>query len=572
MSIRAKFFALAGIILAIFGIVVGVLSIMQAATAHKIEDIVAHHQKLRRILADVDVATDEYELRAERLRRQPDRPVAELRAATAAIERVGAAILQDFDRLRTALDEAVTYNHDDPDDLRVLSRVQGALPLLARQVEPFIAVGKAVTDAVLSGRTDDARTLALGFTRFEDAFGPDLAMMRDTVTTLTEDAAEAIHADQRLNARFSFILFIIASAIGIAISGIGSEQVVAALRRLLASARAIEQGQTDVPALVTTTRDEVGELARAFNRMVAELRDRERIKETFGKFVDPRIVTRLIGTSDGNPEPAERKMVTIFFSDIRGFSNISEQLTAAAMVNLLNGYFTAVAGEIRRHNGIIDKYIGDAVMAFWCSPFSAGDDHALDGCKAAVDQLGAIAEFRKRLPEITGLRRDPPVLGVRMGIATGEAVVGAIGSPSARSYTVIGDTVNLASRLEGVNKLYGTTVIIAEDTFRLAQNAIEARELDIVTVAGKSEKIRIYELMTLSGELDAIRSALREQFTEGLAAYRRQDWDAAEQCFTACRNLVAEDGPSTVFLARIAAFRRDPPPAGWDAVWHLTAK
>src|SRR5260221_5964327 len=209
--------------------------------------------------------------------------------------------------------------------------------------------------------------------------------------------------NERLNSRLSFILFLAASGIGIAISSVGSEQVVAALRRLLASTRAIEKGETGVTALVTT-RDEVGELARAFNRMVAELRDRERIKETFGKFVDPRIVTRLIGNSDGAPEPAERKMVTIFFSDIRGFSNISEQLTAAAMVNLLNGYFTTVAGEIRRHNGIIDKYIGDAVMAFWCAPFSPGDDHALDGCKAALDQLGAIAEFRNRLPEITGLR------------------------------------------------------------------------------------------------------------------------------------------------------------------------
>jgi adenylate cyclase len=265
-------------------------------------------------------------------------------------------------------------------------------------------------------------------------------------------------------------------------------------------------------------------------------------------------------------------MVTIFFSDIQGFSNISEQLTAAAMVNLLNGYFTAVAGEISRHNGIIDKYIGDAVMAFWCAPFSPGDDHALDGCKAALDQLGAIAEFRKRLPEVTGLRRDAPALAVRMGIATGEAVVGAIGSPSARSYTVIGDTVNLASRLEGVNKLYGTSVIIAEDTFRFAQDAIEARELDIVTVSGKSEKIRIYELMAASGGLDATRCALREQFAHGLDAYRRQDWDAAEHFFAACSGLVADDGPSTVYLARIAAFRREPPAAGWDGVWQISEK
>jgi adenylate cyclase len=571
MSIRTKFFALAGIILAMFGIVVGVLSFLQGSTAHKLQEIVEHHQKLRRILADLDVATDEYELRVERLRREPTRPAAELQTEAAAIERVGDTIHQDFDRLRIALDAAVAYNHDDPDDLRALSRVQGKLPLIARQVDPFIAVGKEATAAILAGRLDDAHDVALQFDQFEDAFGPDLSEMRNTITTLTEHAAEGIYEDQRLDARLSFILFLVASVVGVGISSVGSEQVVAALRRLLVSTRAIEDGQTDVTALVTT-RDEVGELARAFNRMVTELRERERIKEMFGKFVDPRIVTRLIGAGADAIEPADRKTVTIFFSDIEGFSAIGEQLTPTAMVNLLNGYFTAAAGEIRRHNGIIDKYIGDGIMAFWCAPFSEGDEHALDGCLAALDQMNAIAEFRTRLPEITGLRRDAPALTVRMGIATGEAVVGAIGSPSARSYTVIGDTVNLASRLEGVNKLYGTTIVIAEDTFRLAQQAIEVRELDIVIVAGKSETIRIYELMAAAGALDETRIALRERFAIGLAAYRRQDWDAAEQSFAACRDLVAGDGPSAAYLHRIAAFRRKPPPAEWDGVWHISAK
>jgi hypothetical protein len=151
-----------------------------------------------------------------------------LQAAADAIERVGAAIIQDFDRLRAALDYAVVFNHDDPGDLRVLSRVQGALPLLARQIMPFIAVGKAVTDAILAGRIEDAHALALGFTRFEDAFGPDLADMRNTITSLTEAAAQDIHADQRVDATLSFTLFLIASAIGLAISSIGSKQVVAA--------------------------------------------------------------------------------------------------------------------------------------------------------------------------------------------------------------------------------------------------------------------------------------------------------------------------------------------------------
>lgn len=573
MSIRAKFFALAGVLLLLFGAVVGVLSVMQSNTAHKLQDIVRHYQPLRHLLAELDVATDEYELRVERLRRQTDRPMDELKEAAAGIERVGVRIRAGFEKLRAELDAAQAYDHDDPDHLQVLSRVQGALPLISRQVEPFLAVGKAVTDALVAGQPDKAHAIALDFTRYEDAFGPDLAQMRQEVTELTEHAAASIYANERVNATFSFALFMIASGIGLGISAVGSKQVVLALRKLLASTRAIEAGRTDVTVPVMT-RDEVGELARAFNRMIAELRERERIKDTFGKFIDPRIVTRLIAASgaDGAADQGERKAVTVFFSDIKGFSGIGEQLTSGALVKLLNAYFSAVAEEIRRHNGIIDKYIGDAVMAFWCAPFSAGDEHALDGCKGALAQLKAVAEVRKQLPELTGLRHNAPDLAVRMGIATGEVVVGTIGSPKARSYTVIGDTVNLASRLEGVNAVYGTSIVIAEETYRLVQHAVEARELDVVTVAGKREPIRIYELLGETGMLDAPCIELRDTFVQGLDAYRRRDWDAAEKHFEACRGLVPEDGPSAVYLKRVALFRHAPPPIDWDGVFRLDAK
>jgi class 3 adenylate cyclase len=241
--------------------------------------------------------------------------------------------------------------------------------------------------------------------------------------------------------------------------------------------------------VVIRTRDEVGELALSFNRMVEELRTRERIKDTFGKFLDPRIVSRLI---DSGGEQAERRTLTVFFSDIENFTGTSEQLTAGSVVNLLNSYFGVVASVIHQHHGFIDKYIGDGVMAFWIPPFSVGDAHASDACLSALAQQEAMSALRAQLPEITGMRRNPPKLRIRMGIATGEAIVGTIGSNAARSYTVIGDTVNLAARLEHINKAYGTSIILSEETYRLSQSIIEARELDLVTVAGKTEPVRIY--------------------------------------------------------------------------------
>jgi adenylate cyclase len=569
MSIRIKVFALAGILLLLFGAVVGLLALLQNATALKLGDIVYHHQPLRRVLADLDVDTDEYELRIARLLLRSDIGRVELQTEAAAIEQVGVRIRKNFDTLRPGLEAAVAHDQDNPNDLIVLSNMQGALPFIDRNVDPFLALGRQVTEALLAGRADEARTLALGFERYNQAFGPDLRQLRQGLTILTEKAAAGIYQEQKLNIWLSFTLFLLATGLGLGISAIGSARVVNALRRLLARMQAIEEGQVEVIVPVIT-RDEVGQLARAFNRMLAELRERERVKETFGKFVDPRIVTRLISSTA--TDQAERKLVTIFFSDIKSFSRISEQLTAATMINLLNEYFTAAADEIRRYNGIIDKYIGDSVMAFWCAPFSAGDAHALDGCKAALAQIQAVADVRRRLPDITGLRRDIPELFVRMGIATGEAVVGTIGSPHARSYTVIGDTVNLASRLEGVNKVYGTSIILAEDTYRLTRHAIEARELDVVTVVGKSEPIRIYELLAEAGGLDNAGMELCETFARGLDAYRHQDWDGATEQFERCRCLAPDDGPSRVFLQRVATLRGNPPPADWDGVWRLATK
>src|SRR5258706_3673300 len=272
--------------------------------------------------------------------------------------------------------------------------------------------------AMSDGRREEARAASLGFASYEQAFGPDLAEIRRNVADLTDRAPRMVLTSQRLDTWLSFALFIAACGLGVGISAVGSTRVVGGLRQLVVSTRAIEAGAASEP-LAIRTRDEVGELASAFNRMVEELRTRERIKDTFGKFIDPRIVSRLIGSG---ADQAERRTITVFFSDIKEFSGISEQLTASAMVNLLNSYFGAVAAVVHTHNGVIDKYIGDAVMAFWCPPFSPGDQHASDACVAALAQQEAVAALRAQLPEITGMRRNPPKLEIRMVTTPGEAL------------------------------------------------------------------------------------------------------------------------------------------------------
>jgi adenylate cyclase len=568
MTIRKKIFLLAGILLALFGVVVGVLTVIQKLDADQINNIAEYELPLTRLVAELDVDTDRYELGILRVLRLDPLNQPDLAAAVAAKQELTGELRADVNAATALLAKAIQDASYRTAERVELARVEGSFKYLSRSLEGFLATGDLTMAAVVDGRHEDARIASLGFAKFAQAFGPDLSEIRRNLASLTDRATRAVLARQRLNTYLSFSLFLAACGIGLGISAVGSARVVGGLRQLVVRTRAIESGKDSEP-LSILTRDEVGELSLSFNRMVEELRTRERIKDTFGKFVDPRIVTRLIGSG---AEQAERRTLTIFFSDIKDFTGISEQLTASAVVNLLNSYFGVVADVIHTHHGFIDKYIGDAVMAFWVSPFSPGDEHASDACLAAFAQQEAITLLRAQLPEITGMRRNPPKLAIRMGIATGEAVVGTIGSDSSRSYTVIGDTVNLASRLEGINKLYGTSLILSEDTHRMAQQAVEARELDLITVAGKTEPVRIYEAMGRLGELTPERFQLREMFAKGLAAYRRRDWDEAQACFEGCLLSDEQDGPSRLFVDRINRLRSIPPPAEWDGVWHFSEK
>ena len=568
MTIRKKIFLLAGMLLGLFGVVVGALATVQKLNSDQIGDLVDYALPLSRLVAEFDVGTDRYELIILRMLRLDNVNPEQLKAALAEKQALADRLRRDVTTTNDLLDRAIQDPRYHTEDRVNLAHIKGSFKFLSRSLDDFLALGDLTMAAFADGRREDARIASLGFAKYSQAFGPDLSEIRRGFADLTDRATRMVLAREEFNTYLSFALFLVACGIGLGVSAVGSTRVVAGLRQLLVRARAVESGEDSTPVVIRT-RDEVGELALAFNRMIEELRTRDRIKDTFGKFVDPRIVNRLIGSG---ADQAERRTLTVFFSDIKAFSGIGEQLTASAVVNLLNSYFGAIASVIHEHHGVIDKYIGDSVMAFWVPPFSAGDDHASDGCLAALAQQDAMVALRERLPEITGMRRNPPKLVIRMGIATGEAVVGTIGSESARSYTVIGDTVNLASRLESVNKLYGTSIIISEDTYRLAQQVIEGRELDLITVAGKTEPVRIYEAMSRAGELSPEQSELRKLYAGGLAAYRRQDWDEAQTHFESCLRTMAEDVPARLFCERIALLRSARPPADWNGVWHLSEK
>ena len=571
MTVRVKILALSVSLLLIFAVVLMGSVTMQRRTSHQVAAIIDFHLPLAAVIADLDVATDEYELVALRLLAATDVTAEAIEVGRRGLAENKERIATDFQRADALLDQALADPRTDPGDRLVLARVQRSLVFLNRLQAPYLALGEEMVRALDAGRIKEARALAPRFKPFEQAWGPDMGALRGELAGLTKTSTESTYAQEARVLRLNFVLFAIAAVLGIGVSAVGASRLVRTLWRLVEGAKAIEAGDLTI-TLPVTSRDEIGQLSQAFNSMAGQLRSNERIKDTFGKYVDPRVVAQLIDTSKENTDHAERRIATVLFSDLKGFTSISEQLTATAMVGLLNRYFTVVAEQIRAHNGIVEKYIGDAIMAFWTPPFAPGDTHAASACLAALAHRDAVIALRPELPHILGLRRNVPDLIVRMGLATGEVVVGTVGAPTAKTFAAIGDTTNLASRLEGVNKVYGTTVLVAEETHRLAQDVIEARELDSVIVVGKSEPVRIFELLGPAGSVESGMLELKDLYVKGLDAYRRQDWDTAQQRFQECLGLHPDDGPSRVLLERIAVFRSVAPAPDWNGVWRLSEK
>jgi adenylate cyclase len=359
--------------------------------------------------------------------------------------------------------------------------------------------------------------------------------------------------------------------LGLAVAALITNRLSRPVRSLASAMRDVQGGNLNVELPVSST-DEVGRLTDSFNFFVKELRSKERLKQTFGKYIDPRILEHVLAQPGAEAVASGRREMTVLFADLVGFTGLSERLTPLLMVTLLNRHFGLQALAVQEHHGVVDKFIGDSIMAFWGQPFVKPEEHAVLACRAAQAQLAALDTLRRELPDITGLRRDVPVIDVCIGICTGEVVVGNIGSENTRSYTVIGDTANLAARLERANRVYGTHVLVAESTAQAVRSQFETRDIDTIFVKGKLETTRVFELMSPAGELSQELVRLRECYDAARRNYLAQDWDTAEATFRECLKIRPNDGPSRVFLERVQALRRNPPGKDWNGVWQLAEK
>jgi adenylate cyclase len=295
-----------------------------------------------------------------------------------------------------------------------------------------------------------------------------------------------------------------------------------------------------------------------------ETLQKRQLKSMFGQYVPPELVEEMSRNPEGISDAGERREMTVLFCDIRGFTTISEQLTATELKDLLNRFFTPMTEIIFDHRGTIDKYVGDMIMAFWGAPLE-DPDHACNAIDAALSMLARTAAMKLELREL-----GYPEVEIGIGLNTGPMNVGNMGSQFRRSYTVLGDPVNLGSRLEGLTKFYGVRLIVGEQT-HAGQQAFLFRQLDRVRVKGKQETTRIYTpLCRLADATSEVRAELA-RYEQARRAYIERHWDAAEAGF---RALQQEDDQVIyrIYLERLARLRAEPPGPDWDGVFVHTSK
>jgi len=301
-------------------------------------------------------------------------------------------------------------------------------------------------------------------------------------------------------------------------------------------------------------------------KYLVEAKQKRFVKDAFSTYLAPSVVKQLIDSPEKLVLGGEQRVITAFFSDVQGFTSISESLTPHELVELLNEFLTEMTDIILNNEGTVDKFEGDAIIAFFGAP-NYLDNQAEVACKSCIEMQKRLAELRTKWKAL-----NKPELKMRIGLCTGPAVVGNMGSKNRMDYTMMGDTVNTAARLEGVNKIYGIYTLISETTYRESGNKTMAREIDSINVVGKKEPVTIYQLLGYPEDIDERMNKTIKNYSNGLYAYRNQDWEKAGSFFKAALELTPEDGPSKVMLLRCDGYKSHPPPIEWDGSFTMKTK
>ncbi|MEI7428931.1 MAG: adenylate/guanylate cyclase domain-containing protein [Betaproteobacteria bacterium] len=574
-SIALKIFSIALIIIALMAIVTGVSATYLDRVADETVELSKYYVPIGQKVSWAARHTSAELLAFERLLNLRQSGASDAKQAVQAniMREREAAVAQDIFEAIALVKSGIADTKVDVDKItftileRELPQIQSAHAEMSQTIARYLK-----TQAIESGNqaVRSRGLLTEVVARQRAHVSEEIADVSKLIDELVADSAkQALELEQRA-ARYTWAVTMIAALVGLGLAAYITRILVRPVRILVRGTQAVSAGDLNVQISITSS-DEIADLTSSFNTMIEGLKQKEAIRSTFGKYVDPRIVKHLLD-ENAMAREAERRHMTIFFSDLEGYTKLCEQLTPALAVRFLNRYFNLMSGPIQEAHGIIDKYIGDSIMALWGPPFTDVQGHALLACRTALAQQAKMIEFQHEVPALIEMPNSAPSINMRIGIATGDITFGNVGSDAMKGFTAIGDSVNLASRLESANKIYGTSILIAESTWEEAGTAIEGRPLDMIRVVGKNEPVRIFELTGLAGTTSVADLEFFSVYAEALDRFRAGTVGLARQMFEECHRLRPDDRAAMLFLERIDTIERVGLPDSWDGVWTLTSK
>lgn len=380
------------------------------------------------------------------------------------------------------------------------------------------------------------------------------------------DGIQKIRENRNKAILSALIIGLLSIFLAIFISGI----VVQKIKRIIKSAETVGSGDLEV-TFEHGGEDEFGNLTIALNQMVSGLREREKIKGILGSMIDPVVVSEAMKDLQALKRGSE-KNITAFFSDIASFSAISEKLSSPQLADLLNEYLSAMTIILKNYDGVLDKYIGDAIVGIFNSPIDV-EDHVYKASLAALDMQFKLGELKKEWSLTNKYIPEARNMTFRIGLNTGLAKVGFMGTDALASYTMMGDTVNLAARLEAAGKDYGVDILASDSVYKEIQDRIYARKLDVVRVKGKTEPVVLYELLARKGEESTHIHTANQIYEDGFQLYLDRKWDLAIEAFLEySKSKGREDKSAKLLIERCETYKKSPPPSDWDGVFTRTSK
>ncbi|MCG8569229.1 MAG: HAMP domain-containing protein [Spirochaetes bacterium] len=517
----------------------------------------------------IDVYVLEQELHLERLIKQletetPD--TAHIQQEFELFEEKGEQVDRELAKAINLADEGkdLSQTQKDRDYFALLVK---RLHQIEKEHQDFHDHAIHLINLLKSNNKAEAHKLEDAIEKEEAHFDEEIAVIYRDLHDYSQQTSILAANHQKNILKLNLIMTIAAIFSGFLMAFLFTRGVIGPIQSLMSAMGSVAKGDYSVKIAVNT-KDELQHLAQSFNHMIEEMALKARIKSTFGKYVDPRIVENLID-QENLSTGGEKKNMTVIFSEVKQFSEVISGLEVDTQLQLTNRYLSLLSKAVSQKQGVLDKYINTIVMAFWGTPFVEESNHPLLACEAALEQIQTLEEVQKILKQ-TGVAVEH--LKFCCGLATGSVIVGNMGSKNSQSYTVLGDTVNIASRLKGASSQYGVSILVTDETRKQVEGKMLLREIDWVQVLGKEEPISIFELMNSKDKSNNKLNELKINFEQGLDQYRKMEWKSAKECFAACLNINNNDSPSLVFLERIAMLEKKPPAENWTGIWQLTEK